>query len=277
MMSVLCSGTAFAAESEPAEAGQSEFIAVEELQEMGFTIEMDDFGSEYSSLNMLKDVPVDVLKLDMKFFGGETHMDKGGSIVESVVRLAHSLGMPVIAEGVETEREANFLKSIDCRIVQGYLYGRPMPVEEFEKLMADSRVGDKEITVRQEGERSSTYWTVEKCNVLLRSDCALVMDYDPFNDYALFTMADGDRMRERAALQYSEKLQTNPMIHPDDRKCILEEILYGREVTTEVCYRADYLKTGQYRRYHADVYRYFRQKKLSRVLVVVREEEPENS
>ncbi|MDO5406713.1 MAG: EAL domain-containing protein [Eubacteriales bacterium] len=264
-------------ESAYAERQQEMISVVEELQEMGFTIEMDDFGSEYSSLNMLKDVPVDVLKLDMKFFGGETHMDKGGSIVESVVRLAHSLGMPVIAEGVETEREANFLKSIDCRIVQGYLYGRPMPVEEFEKLMADSMVGDKEITVGQEKEQGSTYWTVEKCNVLLRSGCALVMDYDPFNDYALFTMADGDRMRERAALQYAETLQTNPMIHPEDRRFIVDQILHGTDVTTELRYRADYFGTGQFRWYHAGVYRYFRQKKLSRVLAVIREEEPENS
>lgn len=76
---------------------------IEELREAGFLIEMDDFGSGYSSLNMLKDIPVDIIKLDMRFFGGETHMDKGGNIIETIVNLAHSLGLYVIAEGVETK------------------------------------------------------------------------------------------------------------------------------------------------------------------------------
>lgn len=115
----------------------------ESLRQAGFQIEMDDFGSGYSSLNMLKDIQVDVLKLDMKFFDEQTHMDRGESIIRSVVQLAHSLGMPVVAEGVETEQEANFLRSIHCLIVQGYLYGRPMPVADFEKLLEKSEIGPK--------------------------------------------------------------------------------------------------------------------------------------
>lgn len=125
---------------------QGELIhSIEKLRQSGFIIEMDDFGSAYSSLNMLKDAPVDVLKLDMKFFSEGTHMDKGRRIIEAVVKLAHSLGLPVIAEGVETERESNFLQLAGCHMVQGYLYGKPMTVEAFEELLADNPIGKKQL------------------------------------------------------------------------------------------------------------------------------------
>lgn len=90
---------------------------IDELRSLGFIIEMDDFGHGYSSLNMLKDVAVDVLKLDMGFLDQETNMDKGGNVIEVLVRLVHSMGILVIAEGVENEREVNFLQSINCNLM----------------------------------------------------------------------------------------------------------------------------------------------------------------
>ena len=72
-------------------------------------------------------------------------MDKGRRIIEAVVKLAHSLGLPVIAEGVETERESNFLQLAGCHMVQGYLYGKPMTVEAFEELLADNPIGKKQL------------------------------------------------------------------------------------------------------------------------------------
>ncbi len=100
----------------------------------GFTVEIDDFGSGYSSLNTLKDVPAQILKLDMRFLETSENSDRGGNILESVVRMAKWLGMSVIAEGVETEAQADFLKSIGCNYVQGYLYAKPMPAEDYEAL-----------------------------------------------------------------------------------------------------------------------------------------------
>lgn len=108
---------------------------IHKLQAEGFMIEMDDFGSGYSSLNTLKDIPVDILKLDMKFIGQAQDPQRSANILQMVVGMANKLHMPVIAEGVETKDQADFLGSIGCDIVQGYFYARPMPLEEFDELL----------------------------------------------------------------------------------------------------------------------------------------------
>lgn len=100
---------------------------------LGFTVEIDDFGSGYSSLNTLKDVPAQVLKLDMRFLEGEDNSARGGNILESIIRMAKWLNMAVIAEGVETLEQADYLKSVGCSYIQGYFYAKPMPAAEFEK------------------------------------------------------------------------------------------------------------------------------------------------
>ena len=105
---------------------------VQKLQLQGFIIEMDDFGSGYSSLNTLKDVPVDILKLDLRFLSDSNGSDRGERILQHVVSMARSLGLSIIAEGVETKQQADYMLSIGCETVQGYYYGKPMPVQEFE-------------------------------------------------------------------------------------------------------------------------------------------------
>ncbi len=108
--------------------------AMQKLQKNGFAVLMDDFGSGYSSLNVLKDIAVDVLKIDMKFLSDSDMPGRCENILASVVRMAKWLKMPVIAEGVEREEQVSFLKSIGCEFVQGYYFARPMPVEDYEKL-----------------------------------------------------------------------------------------------------------------------------------------------
>ena len=115
---------------------------VKDLKALGFSVEMDDFGSGYSSLNTLKDVPVDVLKLDTRFLCSGEDDARGGSILSSVIRMAHWLKLPVIAEGVETRTQADYLKSLGCFYMQGYYFGRPMPTEDFEKLLTGCRASD---------------------------------------------------------------------------------------------------------------------------------------
>lgn len=112
--------------------------AVGRLRNEGFLVEMDDFGSGYSSLNILKNCPIDVLKLDMGFLSdNEGESARGGNIIASVVRMARLLSLPIIAEGVETQQQADFLHSIGCDVMQGYLFAKPMPVNEFEAIMND--------------------------------------------------------------------------------------------------------------------------------------------
>ncbi|MEG1800793.1 MAG: EAL domain-containing protein, partial [Oscillospiraceae bacterium] len=105
-----------------------------QLQKLGFTIMMDDFGSGYSSLSMLKDILVDVLKIDMTFLSKTEIPGRGENIIASVIRMAKWLSIPVIAEGAETAEQVDFLRSVGCDYVQGYYFARPMPVAEYEKL-----------------------------------------------------------------------------------------------------------------------------------------------
>lgn len=108
-----------------------------QLREAGFVILMDDFGTGYSSLNMLKDIQIDVLKLDMGFLKSSDYSAKGGNILTAILKMAESLKMQTIAEGVETKEQVEFLKSIGCKYVQGFYYSKPLPVGEFEKLISD--------------------------------------------------------------------------------------------------------------------------------------------
>lgn len=108
--------------------------AVSKLREKGFTILMDDFGSGYSSLSVLKDIEVDALKIDMRFFGDSEISGRGENIIASVIRLAKWLGIPAIAEGAERVDQINFLRSVGCEYVQGFYFAKPMPIMEYETL-----------------------------------------------------------------------------------------------------------------------------------------------
>lgn len=115
---------------------------VKELKRLGFTVEMDDFGSGYSSLNTLKDVPVDVLKLDINFLSAGVDDARGGLILYSMIHMAHWLKLPVIAEGVETGEQADYLQGLSCQYMQGYHFGRPMPADEFDAFAQRSKKGE---------------------------------------------------------------------------------------------------------------------------------------
>lgn len=111
---------------------------IHRLRDLGFEVEMDDFGSGYSSLNMLSAMPIDVLKMDMKFV---RNIDKNATdmlLVKLILDLARCLGLKVVAEGVETERQLTLLRDAGCDLVQGYYFSRPLPADAFEKLLRES-------------------------------------------------------------------------------------------------------------------------------------------
>lgn len=108
---------------------------INKLKSYGFAVSMDDFGSGYSSLNSLKDMPLDVLKLDAEFFRGETEGDRGEIVVAEAIKLAKSLNMRTVAEGVEIKEQVEFLARQGCDMIQGYYYAKPMPGEDYEKRM----------------------------------------------------------------------------------------------------------------------------------------------
>ncbi len=104
---------------------------LEALHDGGFSLSMDDFGSGYSSLGLLKDLNVDIIKMDRSFFSDNEGLDRGKLVVQSMVEMAKRLNITTVAEGVETKEQADFLKSIDCEIAQGYFFARPIPAENF--------------------------------------------------------------------------------------------------------------------------------------------------
>ena len=106
---------------------------VKKLRDAGFVVSMDDFGAGYSSLNSLKELQLDVLKLDADFFRGAEAADRGMLIVSEVIDLAKKLNMKIVAEGIETKEQVEFLTEQECDLIQGYFFAKPMPISEFEE------------------------------------------------------------------------------------------------------------------------------------------------
>lgn len=119
--------------------------AAREMKEQGFKLLMDDFGSGYSSLNILLETPFDVLKLDRKFMENMMVSDKGRLILEHIITMAEQLKLGLIAEGVETREQVEMLKQMGCDQVQGYYYAKPMPEEDFYRLLLENRgIGEQQ-------------------------------------------------------------------------------------------------------------------------------------
>ena len=129
--------------------------AMSEFKQIGFQVLMDDFGSGYSSLNMLKDVPVDVLKIDMKFMEDLDSSERACNILFSIIQMAKRLRMGIVAEGVETKNQYDMLKSMGCDSIQGYYFSRPLETDKYtEKLLEpvdNSFSFDKELNEDRPG------------------------------------------------------------------------------------------------------------------------------
>ncbi|EQH98115.1 diguanylate cyclase domain protein [Clostridioides difficile F314] len=106
-----------------------------ELRKYGFSISMDDFGTGYSSISCLRDMPIDILKLDKSFLNGIEHDERSRNIAKSIVSLAKSLDLVVIIEGVESKEQAELMKQFGCDLVQGFYFARPMPAKNFLDLL----------------------------------------------------------------------------------------------------------------------------------------------
>ena len=110
-----------------------------ELKGHGLKFSLDDFGTGYSSLSYLKRLPLDELKIDRSFVRDALKDASGGAIVRAIISLGGAMGLQVIAEGVETEKQREFLAGLGCHAFQGYLFSRPLLVDEFEALLARSQ------------------------------------------------------------------------------------------------------------------------------------------
>ena len=107
---------------------------LDRLQKLGFKLEVDDFGSGFSSLNLIRNISVDTIKIDKEFLDSEIASEKGKIVVNHTIGMAKDLHLQVIAEGVETKAHVDFLKNSNCDIAQGFYFAKPMPVPEFERI-----------------------------------------------------------------------------------------------------------------------------------------------
>ena len=108
---------------------------INRMKSLGFKFSIDDFGSGYSSFNLLKDMQVDELKIDKEFLESTEDLKRSRYIIERIVQMAHGLDIRVVCEGVERIEQVQFLREIECDIIQGYYYSKPMPMDEYEKYL----------------------------------------------------------------------------------------------------------------------------------------------
>ncbi len=140
---------------------------LEKLHEAGYVVEMDDFGTGYSSLNILKDLKVDVIKFDMRFLSDNMGV-RGGKIINSMVQMAKWLNTPVIAEGVETLEQADFMQSIGCYYIQGYLYMKPVKDDEFIQKIRETKLESLPFNYKSFGTvQDNSFWNPGSAETLL--------------------------------------------------------------------------------------------------------------
>ena len=175
------------------------------LHEAGYVVEMDDFGSGYSSLNILKDLSVDVIKLDMRFMSGNVG-GRGGIIISSMVQMTKWLRTPVIAEGVETMEQADYMKSIGCNYIQGYLYSKPISDEEFTKEL--DRLDHEPMAAAMklvDTMNAGKFWSPESLETLIFSNFV--------GGAAIFTYENGKAEILRVNPKYIKEIGMNMNAH----------------------------------------------------------------
>lgn len=207
--------------------------AIERFHAAGYEVWLDDFGSGYSSLNVLKDYPFDLLKIDMVFL--RSFSKKSQAIIASIVHMAKEIGIPTLAEGVETEMQVSFLADIGCERIQGYYYGRPMTYESYRSYCTEPgrsvETQDERQFFRQIGQLD---WRVKERE---RRTNALMHDLYQIFQHVLFLDLHHDRcgllagscdamdgMRVAEDIDGFFRSYARALIHPDDRQQFLSQM-----------------------------------------------------
>ena len=193
---------------------------VDQLRARGFIIEMDDFGSGYSSLNMLSKLPIDILKLDMKFIQNEGAMNRGRNILSFVISLARWMNLTVNAEGVENEDQVERLRGMDCNYVQGFYFARPMPSWQFAELLLTAPIDSKGELLQIEAQPENL---IAVCEAERPKGCMMIVDDIKVNRSVLknYFSADFNIVEAKngaAAMEYIKE-------HPKDISIILLDLV----------------------------------------------------
>ncbi|CAK7042410.1 MAG: hypothetical protein EUB_02821 [Eubacterium sp.] len=192
---------------------------VNDFREKGYTVLMDDFGSGYSSLNMLKDVAVDRLKLDMKFLEmNHISMNRGIGIIEAVVSMARIMGLGITAEGVENKEQVEFLLNTGCIYAQGYYFFRPMPLDDMEILLKD------ESKIDYEGIRPWELKRLHLKDLLNENLITEAMLNNILGGVAFYDVYDGSVKLVSANEPYYKTTCTNPVLFEKQKEQIIDNI-----------------------------------------------------
>lgn len=208
--------------------------ALNTLHEIGMLVEMDDFGSGYSSLNLLKDLSVDILKLDLRFLEGDLS-GRGGIIVSSIARMAKWLDTPVIAEGVETLEQANFMQSIGINYMQGYLYFRPLPEADFreklQQLKHEPLSSGMELIQHLD---AGQFWDPTSLETLIFSHYVGAAAIFTYEDGAVEILRANEKYQKELGMNLSvhEIIRTNPWLYHDEESRRIYEDTMKRAISS---------------------------------------------
>lgn len=183
---------------------------VERLKQLNFIIEMDDFGNGYSSLNMLSELPIDVLKLDMRFIQKQSGENSSRNILSFIISLAKWMNLLVIAEGVETREQIELLRNMDCNYVQGYYYAKPMPAAKFTQLLIDAQLAVPSVVVEKDWQQGTLFMgekTGDKV-MLIVDDVQLNREVlaDYFKEVYTIVEADNGQVAYRYIEEHSDEI-----------------------------------------------------------------------
>ena len=242
-------------ESAYVDDGNKVLDILKNLEDAGYTLLMDDFGSGYSSLNMLKEAIVNILKIDMKFLDmKEADARKGFAILKSIIKMSNEMNLPIIVEGVETKEQAEFLTKMKVRYAQGYLFYKPMHIDDFEALIKDeNNVDYRGIYNKSEDGVSLDFIIDDMMEQSKMEDSSKKVDLSKAPGGFITYKADGSQEliavdKSVASIYRCDSVEDfreyvgnsfMGMVHPDDRERIEKEI-WNQINSTE--WKMDYIK-----------------------------------
>lgn len=236
-------------ESAFVEEAERLYRVIDVMRKNDMVVEMDDFGSGLSSLNMLKDVPVDVVKLDMGFVRSGVNEERGGVVLGSIIRMLQGLDTPIIAEGVESLEQAELLKNMGCHLMQGFHFSRPMPLAEFENFIQSTSTSEQAISRKRTSSHLEDLMSFNKQSSYLFNEAIGGTMFVLTRGEQSESIIVNDKFYEECGLKRTDfgNSKVNPIMELDEgsRKTMWRAAAEAREYGSSMC-TLQVLKTGRW-------------------------------
>lgn len=227
------------------------YDVIDRMHENDMVVEMDDFGSGLSSLNMLKDITVDMVKLDMSFMRSSMNEERGGVVLASVIRMLQGLDTPIIAEGVENLEQAEMLKNMGCHLMQGFHFSRPMPLDDFESFISTNRAVEHAVRRNRFESHLESLLSVDPTSSYLFNHAMGGIIFFFASDGTSESILVNDRFYEECGLERtkydSNGAKMNPLIEvdQDSRATLWRAAAEAREYGSAYCH-VKVLRSGRW-------------------------------